>query len=86
VRALHGGSGASDQHLQLGLFDAIVDGWYLQRGLAMDTRQETEWMLETIALRDAPLSALLTQAVPLTHASMNPLLRAVDYVFGRAKG
>jgi hypothetical protein len=82
VRALGGGSGAGDPHLQLQLFDAVVDGWYLKHGLAMDTRQESERMLETIAARDAELHTLLRQAVPLAHASMAPLLRAVDLVFG----
>ena len=81
VRALHGG-GVSDECAQLELFSAIVDGWYLRRGLAMDTRQESERMLETIAGRDAALAALLREAVPLTHRSLAPLLRAVDYVFG----
>lgn len=84
VRALHGGSGAGE-HLQLALFSAVVDGWFLQRGLAMDTRQDTERMLDTIAGLDAPLFALLRQAVPLTHASMTPLLRAVDLVFEPAR-
>ncbi|HVG44303.1 MAG TPA: nucleotidyltransferase domain-containing protein [Longimicrobium sp.] len=82
VRALHGG-GASDEHLQLELFTTIVDGWFLRRGLAMDTRQESERMLETIAGRDAALSTLLREAVPLTQRSLAPLLRAVDYVFGQ---
>lgn len=82
VRALAAGSATPDEHLQLDLFAAVVDGWYLQRGLAMDTRQETERMLETIAADDPALAALLRRAVPLTHASMAPLLRAVDHVFG----
>ena len=82
VRALHGGSGASDEHLQMELFKAVVDGWYLKHGLPMYTRAEAERVLITIAGRDAPLSALLRRAVPLTHASMAPLLRAVDHVFG----
>jgi hypothetical protein len=86
VRALYGGSGASDEHLQMELFKAIVDGWCLTHGLAVHTRQEAERMLITIASRDAPLSALLRQAVPLTHASMGPLLRAVDHVFGSRSG
>jgi hypothetical protein len=81
VRALHGGSGASDEHLQMQLFTAIVEGWYLTHGLAMDTRQESERMLDTVAGRDAPLYALLRRAVPLTHAAMAPLLRAFDHVF-----
>ena len=81
VRALAAGSGTSAEHLQLNLFSAIVDGWFLQRGMAMDTRQETERMLVTIAAHDPPLFALLRRAVPITHASMGPLLRAVDYVF-----
>jgi len=82
VRALHGGAGAGDEVLQLELFTAIVDGWYLRWGLAMDTRQESERMLETIAGRDPALSALLREAVPLTHRSLAPLLRAVGHVFG----
>jgi Nucleotidyltransferase domain len=86
VRALVAGKGASGEHLQLELFSAVVDGWFLQRGLAMDTRQDTERMLDTIAGRDAPLFALLREAVPLTHASMAPLLRAVDHVFGPDRG
>lgn len=81
VRALGGGSGASDEQLQMQLFDAVVDGWYLRQGLAMDTRQASERMLETIASRDPVLHALLLRAVPLTHASMAALLRAVDHVF-----
>jgi hypothetical protein len=85
VRALHGG-GASDEHLQLELFTTIVDGWFLRRGLAMDTRQESERMLETIAGHDAALSALLREAVPLTQRSLAPLLRAVDYVFVQVSG
>ena len=85
VRALHGGSGAGDEQLQMELFAAVVDGWFLKHGLATDTRQEAERMLVTIAGRDAPLSALLRRAVPLTHASMAPLLRAVDHVFGTGR-
>ncbi|MFL5386572.1 MAG: nucleotidyltransferase domain-containing protein [Longimicrobiaceae bacterium] len=81
VRALHGGSGASDEQLQLQLFDAVVDGWYLRQGLAMDTRQASERMLETIGERDPALHALLLRAVPLTHQSMAALLHAVDHVF-----
>lgn len=86
VHALCGGSGATDEHLQLELFAAVVDGWFLQQRLAMDTRQESERMLETIAGRDVQLFALLRQAVPLTHASMAPLLRAMDHVFASAPG
>lgn len=82
VRALRGGTPMGDSHLQVQLFDAIVDGWFLQQGLAMDTRQESERMLETIASRDAALAGLLARAAPLTHASLAPLLRAVDVVFG----
>jgi hypothetical protein len=81
VRALHEGSGASDEQLQLRLFEAVVDGWYLQQGLAMDTRQASERMLETIAARDAALHALLLGCVPLTQRSMAALLLAVDHVF-----
>jgi hypothetical protein len=82
VHALHGGTPASDEHLQMELFDAIVDGWFLKHGLAMDTRQESERMLETIAARDPVLHDLLRRAIPLTRRSMAPLLRAVDHVFG----
>jgi hypothetical protein len=81
VRMLHAGTGPGDEHLQLELFSAVVDGWFLQRGLAMNTRQEVERILETIAGHDAALAAWLRRAVPLTHASMAPLLRAVDHVF-----
>lgn len=81
VRLLHAGTGPGDAHLQLELCSAVIDGWFLRQGLAMDTRQETEGALETIAGRDAELAALLRAAVPLTHASMSPLLRAVDRVF-----
>jgi hypothetical protein len=81
VRALHGGSAAGDAQLQLQLFDAVVDGWYLQQGLAMDTRQASQRMLETIAARDPALHALLLRAVPLTQRSMAALLRAFDHVF-----
>jgi hypothetical protein len=81
VRALHGGSGGSDEHLQMELFKAVVDGWYLKHGVPMYTKLDAERVLITIAGRDAPLSALLRRAVPLTHASMGPLLRAVDHVF-----
>ncbi|HEX8905874.1 MAG TPA: nucleotidyltransferase domain-containing protein [Longimicrobiaceae bacterium] len=81
VRALHGGTAAGDELLQMQLFDAVVDGWFLRQGLAMDTRQESERMLETIAARDPALHALLLRAVPLTHASMAALLHAVDHVF-----
>jgi hypothetical protein len=82
IRALHGGSPDSDEQLQMRLFDAVVDGWYLKRGMAMDTRQASERMLETIAAHDSALGALLRRAVPLTHAAMAPLLRAADLVFG----
>jgi hypothetical protein len=80
VRAISEGT-SSEEHLQMDLFDAIVDGWYLKKGLVMHTRQDSERMLETIAGHDAALSALLRRAVPLTHDSMAPLLRAVDLVF-----
>lgn len=82
VRLLHAGTGPGDEHLQLQLFSAVVDGWFLRHGLPMDTRQQVERILETIAGRDEALAALLRRAVPLTHASMPPLLRAVDHVFG----
>jgi hypothetical protein len=82
VRMLHAGTGPSDEHLQLELFFAVVDGWFLQHGLPMETQPKTKWILETIAERDTTLSALLRSAVPLTHGSMAPLLRAVDHVFG----
>ncbi len=82
VRLLHAGTGPSDEHLQLELFSAVVDGWFLRHGLPMDTRQQVERILDTIASRDEALAALLRRAVPLTHDSMPPLLRAVDRVFG----
>lgn len=81
VRALRGGTPSSDEHLQMQLFAAIVDGWFLRHGLAMETRQASERMLETIAAHDAPLFHLLRGAIPLTHASMPLLLRAFDHVF-----
>jgi hypothetical protein len=81
IRLLHAGTGPGDEHLQLELFSAVVEGWFLRRGLPMDTRQEVERILETIADRDEALAVLLRRAVPLTHASMPPLLRAVDHVF-----
>ena len=81
VRALAGGTPASDEHLQIQLFDAVVDGWYLRHGLAMDTRQASERMLETIAARDPALAALLRRASPLTQDAMPALLRAVDHVY-----
>jgi hypothetical protein len=84
VRALQGGSNASDEHLQIQLFDAVVDGWYLRQGLSMNTRQASERMLETIAARDPALHALLLRAIPLTHAALAPLLRAVDHVYPAA--
>lgn len=82
VHALHGGSGTGDEQLQLALFTAIVDGWFLQRGWALDTRQASAAVLETIAAHDRVLSGLLREAVPLTHRSLAPLLRAVDHVYG----
>lgn len=81
VRALRGGTAAGDEHLQMQLFAAIVDGWFLKHGLAMETRQASERMLETIAGRDPPLFRLLRGAIPLTQASMPLLLRAFDSVF-----
>lgn len=81
IRAVHGGTPASDEHLQMQLFSAIVDGWHLRNGLAMDTRQASERMLETIAAHDAALFDLLRGAVPLTHRSLALLLRAFDHVF-----
>jgi hypothetical protein len=81
VRALRGGTGASDEHLQMRLMAAIVDGWYLEHGLAMETRQASERMLDFIAARDTSLFALLRGAIPLTHASLALLLRAFDHVF-----
>lgn len=83
VRALHGGSGASDEHLQLELFSAIVDGWLLRQGLIINSRAESEGALDTIAGRDPTLAALLRRVTPLTHASMAALLRAFDHVFGK---
>jgi hypothetical protein len=81
VRALRDGTGASDEHLQMQLIAAIVDGWYLEHGLAMETRQASERMLDLIAERDTRLFALLRGAIPLTHASLALLLRAFDRVF-----
>ena len=81
VRALQGGGSGSDEHLQIQLFDAVVDGWYLRQGLSMDTRQASERMLEVIAARDSVLHALLLRAIPLTHAALAALLRAVDHVY-----
>ena len=86
VRALHGGTAAGDEPLQMQLFDAVVDGWFLRHGLAMDTRQETERMLVTIAGRDPALAALLRDTIPLTHRSLSALLRAVDHVFEPDRG
>lgn len=86
IRALHGGGPAGDEHLQMQLFAAIVDGWFLLRGLAMETREASERMLDTIAAHDAPLSALLCRAVPLTHGSLALLLRAFDHVFTPVRG
>ncbi len=86
VGALAGGSGAGDEHLQMQLFDALVDAWFLRHGLAMDTRQASERMLDTIAARDAALYELLRGAVPLTHASLAPLLRAFAHVFEAGPG
>jgi len=82
IRALHGGTADSDERLQLRLFSAVVDGWFLSRGLMMETRHATERMLGTIAAHDPALAALLHRAIPLTHAAMAPLLRAADHVFG----
>ncbi|HVH11462.1 MAG TPA: nucleotidyltransferase domain-containing protein [Longimicrobium sp.] len=83
VRALHGGSGASDEHLQLELYSAIVDGWLLRQGLVIDSRAESDGVLDTIAGREAALAALLRRATPLTQVSMAALLRAFDHVFGK---
>lgn len=81
VRALHGGMEMGDEHLQVQLLTAVVDGWYLRHGLSMDTRQASERMFAVIQERDPFLFALLRHAVPLTHASLAPLLRACDHVF-----
>jgi hypothetical protein len=84
MRMLRSGGGAGVEHLQLELFAAIVGGWVLRQGLVVDTRRTDEQMLDTIAGRDAPLSALLREAVPLTRASTAPLLQAAGHVFGPA--
>jgi hypothetical protein len=81
IRHLGTGSDAGWQPLQMELFAAIVDGWYLRHGLTRNTRQEGERMFETIAAHDPPLAALLRDAVPMTHASLEPLLRAFDHVY-----
>ncbi|HYH83336.1 MAG TPA: nucleotidyltransferase domain-containing protein [Longimicrobium sp.] len=86
IRALHGGTPAGDEHLQMQLFTAIVDGWFLLHGLAMETRQASERMLDTIAAHDRPLYDLLRRATPLTHAALAPLLRAFDHVFAPVPG
>lgn len=86
VRALHGESGAGAEHLQLELFSAVVDGWCLRQGLAIQARQDAERILDTIAESDASLFALLREAIPLRHTSMAPLLQAVNQVFGPDRG
>lgn len=81
VRALANGTEATDEQLQLELFAAVVEGWYLRQGLSMDTRQDTVRAVDVIAAHDPALHQLLRRAIPITHGSMAPLLRAVDYVF-----
>lgn len=85
MRSLREGNGAGGSHaVQLALFAAAVDGWFLREGLAITSKQERRKLLETIAGRDPALAALLRQAIPITPDSLPHLLRAVDHVFGRA--
>ncbi|HET7231525.1 MAG TPA: hypothetical protein VFJ16_16060 [Longimicrobium sp.] len=81
IRRLGPAGSAGRPQLQMELFAAIVDGWYVRQGLRRDTRQDGERTFVTIAERDAPLAALLRQAVPMTHASLEPLLRAFEHVY-----
>ncbi|MBB6069474.1 hypothetical protein HNQ61_001089 [Longimicrobium terrae] len=81
VRALAKGTEATDEQLQLELFAAVVEGWYLRKGLSMDSKRESARAIDVIAARDPELHQLLRRAIPITHGSMAPLLRAVDYVF-----
>ncbi len=83
MRALREGGGTSGPHLQLELFAAVVDGWFLREGLAVTSKQESRRTLETIEERDPALAALLHQAIPVTLQSAAWLLRAADHVFGR---
>lgn len=82
VRLLDSGSGAPPPQLQMELFAAVVDGWYLRHGHTRNTRQEGERMFDTIAAHDPALAALLRQAVPMTHSSRDVLLRAFEHVYG----
>lgn len=80
VRALRDGAG--DPLLKLDVFAAIVDGWHLRHGLAIESRQASERIIDTIAERDAPLATLLRETIPLTPTSGPSLLQAFDHVFG----
>lgn len=82
MRALSEGGATGSPELQLELFAAVVDGWFLREGVSITSKQESRRALETIELRDPALAALLRQAIPVTHDSLAPLLRAVDHVFG----
>jgi hypothetical protein len=82
AHALRREGGVRSVPLQLALFDAIVDGWYLKHGLVMASRKPSERFLDVIAAHDPLLSALLRAAVPVTHASQAPLLRACALAFG----
>lgn len=80
--ALGEGRGADEPHLLLELFTAVVDGWLLREGMVIRSKQESQGVLEAIERRDAALAALLCEAIPLTHDSTAPLLRAADHVYG----
>lgn len=85
ARALRREDGAGIP-LQMALFGAIVDAWYLRQGLVMASRKASERMLDRIAAQDAALAALLRESVPVTHASRETLLRACDLAFGEDDG
>jgi hypothetical protein len=82
MRALGEGSGGANESLQLELCAAVVDGWLLREGRTIRSKQESERILETIEAADPALATLLRQAIPVTHDSLAPLLRAADGVFG----
>lgn len=82
ARALRREGAEGGVPLQMALFAAIVDAWYLRQGLVMASRKASERILHRIAERDAPLAVLLRASVPVTPATVETLLRACDLAFG----
>jgi hypothetical protein len=64
------------------LTTVVLDGWCVEHGVRLVSKLTSRELFEMIARDDPGLAELLGKAVPATTASLDPLQRAVDLVFG----